>query len=198
VTTEADVARGVGEAGEVRKAGEVREARGVDRDGEVDGAGGLALTRVEVEDFLYLEARLADESDYDGWEALWTDDAIYWVPAGRADSDPESEVSVIFDNRSRIATRLNQLRTGKRYAQSPASNLRRLISNVEILGRAENGDTEVGANFMLLESRARGVQLWGGRTTYRLRRADGELRLAYKKVTLVNLDGPLPTLGFLI
>jgi benzoate/toluate 1,2-dioxygenase beta subunit len=198
VTTEADVARGVGEAGEVRKAGEVREARGVDRDGEVDGAGGLALTRVEVEDFLYLEARLADESDYDGWEALWTDDAIYWVPAGRADSDPESEVSVIFDNRSRIATRLNQLRTGKRYAQSPASNLRRLISNVEILGRAENGDTEVGANFMLLESRARGVQLWGGRITYRLRRADGELRLAYKKVTLVNLDGPLPTLGFLI
>ena len=165
-----------------------------------DGAGGdaVALTRVEVEEFLYLEARLADESDYDGWEALWTDDAIYWVPAGRADSDPESEVSVIFDNRSRIATRLNQLRTGKRYAQSPASNLRRLISNVEILGRADNGDTEVGANFMLLESRARGVQLWGGRTTYRLRRADGELRLAYKKVTLVNLDGPLPTLGFLI
>jgi benzoate/toluate 1,2-dioxygenase subunit beta len=51
---------------------------------------------------------------------------------------------------------------------------------------------------MLLESRARGVQLWGGRITYRLRRADGELRLAYKKVTLVNLDGPLPTLGFLI
>jgi len=156
------------------------------------------LTRAEVEDFLFLEARLADESDYDGWEALWTDDAIYWVPAGRADADPQSEVSVIFDNRSRIATRLNQLRTGKRYAQSPASNLRRLISNVEILGRTEAGDTEVGANFLLLESRARGLQLWGGRTTYRLRRVDGALRLAFKKVALVNLDEPLPTLGFLI
>ena len=186
MTTETDVARGVGGAGEVG-------AGGVG-----GGSTGVALTRVEVEEFLYLEARLADESDYDGWESLWTDDAIYWVPAGRADSDPESEVSVIFDNRNRIATRLNQLRTGKRYAQSPASNLRRLISNVEILGRAENGDTEVGANFMLLESRPRGVQLWGGRTTYRLRRADGELRLAFKKVTLVNLDGPLPSLGFLI
>jgi benzoate/toluate 1,2-dioxygenase beta subunit len=167
-------------------------------------AGGVDLTRAEVEGFLYLEARLADESDYDGWEALWTDDGIYWVPAGRADSDPETEVSVIFDNRNRIATRLNQLRTGKRYAQSPASNLRRLISNVEILGPVAhgngngNGDIEVGANFLLLESRARGVQLWGGRTTYRLRRADGELRLAYKKVALVNLDEPLPTLGFLI
>jgi benzoate/toluate 1,2-dioxygenase subunit beta len=156
------------------------------------------LTLVEVERFLYTEARLADESDYDGWEALWTEDAIYWVPAGRPDADPQREVSVIFDNRSRIATRLNQLRTGKRYAQSPASNLRRLISNAEILGRTGNGDTEVGANFLLLESRARGLQLWGGRTTYRLRRTEAGLRLAYKKVTLVNLDEPLPTLGFLI
>ena len=156
------------------------------------------LTQAEVEQFLYLEARLADESDYDGWEKLWTDDAIYWVPAGRADADPGTAVSVIFDNRSRIATRLNQLRTGKRYAQSPVSNLRRLISNVEVLGRAEGGDTEVGANFLLLESRARGLQLWGGRTTYRLRRVDGVPRLAYKKVVLVNLDEPLPTLGFLI
>ena len=24
----------------------------------------------------------ADEHDYDAWEALWTDDALYWVPAG--------------------------------------------------------------------------------------------------------------------
>jgi benzoate/toluate 1,2-dioxygenase subunit beta len=156
------------------------------------------VTGAEVEEFLYREARLADESDYDGWEALWTDDAVYWVPAGQADVDPDQQVSVIFDNRNRIATRLKQLRTGRRYAQSPASNLRRLISNVEILGRAEGGDTEVGANFLLLESRPRGLQLWGGRTTYRVRRVDGALKLAYKKVVLVNLDEPLPTLGFLI
>ncbi len=163
-----------------------------------NGAGGVELTRGEVEEFLFLEARLADESDYDGWEALWTDDAIYWVPAGRADADPGTEVSVIYDNRNRIATRLNQLRTGRRYAQSPASHLRRLISNVEIRGRADNGDTEAWANFLLLESRPRGLQLWGGRTTYRLRRTEAGLRLAYKKVVLVNLDEPLPTLGFLI
>jgi benzoate/toluate 1,2-dioxygenase subunit beta len=182
VTAEADVTRGAsGSAG-------TREA----------GAGGVELTRGEVEEFLYREARLADESDYDGWEALWTDDAIYWVPAGQADADPRDQVSVIFDNRSRIATRLNQLRTGKRYAQSPASHLRRLISNVEVLGRTEAGDTEVGANFLLLESRPRGLQLWGGRTIYRVRRVEGALRLAYKKVVLVNLDEPLPTLGFLI
>ena len=34
-----------------------------------------------VEAFLYTEARLADEARYAEWEALWEDDAIYWVPA---------------------------------------------------------------------------------------------------------------------
>jgi benzoate/toluate 1,2-dioxygenase subunit beta len=157
--------------------------------------------RWDVEQFLYREARYADEADYDAWEALWTDDALYWVPVAGTD-DPSQTMSVIYDNRSRIATRLKQVRTGKRYAQAPPSNLRRLVSNIEFLGgRANPGggvDLEVGANFLVLESRARGTHLWGGRTTYRLRRHDGELRLAYKKVVLVDNGQPIPTLGFLI
>jgi 3-phenylpropionate/cinnamic acid dioxygenase small subunit len=155
----------------------------------------LALRDIEA--FLYLEARLADESDYDAWEALWTDDALYWVPAGEDASDPMTRMQVVYDNRNRIATRIAQLKTGKRYAQSPPSRMRRLISNVEILG-SENGDTVVGANFVLVEGRERGDVLWAGRTDYRLRRVDGVVRLTYKKVTLVNRAGALPTLGFLI
>jgi benzoate/toluate 1,2-dioxygenase subunit beta len=155
-----------------------------------------------VEQFLYREARLADENDYDGWEALWTDDAIYWVPAGGADIDPVTEVSVIYDNRSRIATRMKQVKTGKRYAQAPPSSLRRLISNVELLGGrpglSGGTDLEVGANFLAFESRARGNVLWGGRTTYRLRRTDDGIRLVYKKVVLVDNDRPISTLGFLV
>ena len=156
----------------------------------------------EVEQFLYREARLADESDYDSWEALWTDDALYWVPAGNESADPMEQMSVIYDNRNRISTRLKQLRTGRRYAQAPQSNLRRLISNVELLGAravpAGGADLEVGANFLVLESRARGNHLWGGRVTYRLRRVDGALRMSYKKVALVDNDKPIPTMGFLI
>lgn len=157
-----------------------------------------ALDRQAVEEFLYAEARLADENDYDAWEVLWTDDALYWVPADSADSDPLTSVSVIYDNRRRISTRLKQLRTGKRYAQSPPSRMRRMISNVEIIGVTDTGDTEVGANFLLLDARARGTHLWGGRVTYRLREADSGLRMSYKKVVLVDLDQPVPTLGFIL
>ncbi len=156
----------------------------------------------EVAQFLFKEARLADESQYDDWEALWTDDALYWVPVGGADIDPVSHVSVIYDNRNRISTRMKQVKTGKRYAQAPPSDLRRIVGNIELLGGRANGsggiDLEVGANFLAYEARARGNQLWGGRVTYRLRKVDGEIRLAYKKVVLVDNDQPIPTLGFLV
>ncbi|MEV4380688.1 aromatic-ring-hydroxylating dioxygenase subunit beta [Streptosporangium sp. NPDC049644] len=151
----------------------------------------------EIERFLYREARLADEHDYDGWEALWTDDALYWVPAGGPDTDPRSQMSVIYDNRSRIRTRISQLKTGKRYSQSPPSNMRRLISNVEVVG-VEGTDTVAEANFVLVESRERGTTLWSGRVTYRLRRVEDDIRLAYKKVVLVNSAEALSTLAFLI
>jgi 3-phenylpropionate/cinnamic acid dioxygenase small subunit len=36
--------------------------------------------RQAVIDFLHEEARLADEGRYAEWLALWTDDAVYWVP----------------------------------------------------------------------------------------------------------------------
>jgi benzoate/toluate 1,2-dioxygenase beta subunit len=62
----------------------------------------------EVEQFVYLEARLADELRYDEWESLWTDDAVYWVPSGADDIDPNTQMSIIFDNRSRIGTRIRQ------------------------------------------------------------------------------------------
>jgi benzoate/toluate 1,2-dioxygenase beta subunit len=156
-----------------------------------------------IEQFIYAEARFADEHDYDSWEALWTDDALYWVPAGGdlpdpdAGRDPGEQMSVIYDNRRRIATRLAQLRTGRRYAQTPPSGLRRVISNIEVLDRDQD-EVVAAANFILAESRERGTEIWAGRVTYRLRLVDDQLRLAAKTVLLVNRDRPLPTLAFLI
>ena len=151
----------------------------------------------DVEQFVYREARLQDELRYDEWEALWTDDAEYWVPANADDIDPTRQVSIIFDNRSRIATRIKQLHTGKRHSQNPPSRLRRLISNVELLG-GNDDDVMVGANFLVYESRERGVTLWAGRSEYRLRRTEEGWRMARKKVMLVDNDRPLHTLAFLI
>ena len=55
-----------------------------------------------------------------------------------------------------------------------------------------------GETLRQAQGRPWGTRLWGGRTTYRFRRDDIGLRLAYKKVVLVDNDQPLPTLGFVI
>jgi len=159
-------------------------------------------TRREIEEFLFHEARLADESRYEEWEALVTDDVHYWVPAGSGDYDPASRLSYINDNRSRLATRIRQLKTGARHSQTPPSAMRRLVSNIEVLSADETkGEYEVASNFVLheLARQATGdVRLWVGRATHRLRRVDRELRIAAKRVDLINASGPLPNLTFLI
>jgi len=159
-------------------------------------------TRREIEAFLFFEARLADESRYDEWETLVTDDVHYWVPAEPSDYDPATRLSYVNDNRSRLATRIRQLKTGLRHAQIPPSLMRRLISNVEIFPVEGRGDEyRVESNFVLYElaRQATGdLRLWTGRTTHRLRRVDGRLRIAAKRIDLVNASGPIPNLTFLI
>jgi 3-phenylpropionate/cinnamic acid dioxygenase small subunit len=131
--------------------------------------------RREIEAFLYLEARLADESRYDEWEALLTDDMHYWVPKGPADHDPSTRIAYINDNRSRI------------------------IEVLEADDRA--GEYRVAANFVLYEVVAQttgDVRIWPGRATWRLRRVAGHLRMAQKIVELVTSQLPQPNLAFIL
>lgn len=151
----------------------------------------------DVEQFLYREARLCDEHRFAEWEALWTADGEYWVPANGDGTDPTRQMSVLFDNRSRIATRIRQLESGKRHAQSPPSRLARLVGNVEVR-RDDGTDIAVASVFSVHESRLRGVTVWAGRAEHVLRRTPDGLRMAAKTVRLVDNDRPIPTLAFLI
>ncbi|MEM6462036.1 MAG: aromatic-ring-hydroxylating dioxygenase subunit beta [Pseudomonadota bacterium] len=150
-----------------------------------------------VEQFLYYEARLQDTHAYDEWEALWTDDAIYWVPANGHDIDPETKMSVIYDNRSRIKIRVEQLKTGRRHTQTPPSALARIISNIELIERRDE-EVEIRANALIYEDNLRGETLWAARNEYRLRIVDGAFKLVRKKVGLVNNHKPIYTLSFLV
>ena len=154
-----------------------------------------------VAEFLYREARLADEACYAEWLALWTEDAIYWVPATTdSDADPETRLSHIYDNRARLETRIKLLQTGHRYSQEPASLMRRIISNIEVEEEMEGGFV-AGSNFILAELSVQAkseMHWWVGRATHHLRRVDGLLRMSQKKVVLINAAEPLPNMSFLI
>ncbi len=111
----------------------------------------MAWNREQIEAFLYREARLIDEHRYDQWLSLWTDEALYWVPCNEDDTDPERQVSIIYDDRGRLGERVARLKSGAAWAQEPKSRMR-----------------------------------------------NGDFKIAYKKVMLVNNDEEIPALVFLI
>jgi benzoate/toluate 1,2-dioxygenase beta subunit len=157
----------------------------------------MAVDRQQVEQFIYHEADLMDEHRYDEWLALWTDDALYWVPSGRDDIDPKREISLIYDDRVRLQVRITRLKSGFAHAQEPKSRMRRVVSNI-VTQEAENGDIVVFSNFLLTELRRGKQDTFAGRTIHKLRPDNGGFRLASKKVLLVNNDEHIDNLTFLI
>jgi len=157
----------------------------------------MAFEREQVERFIYDEAQLMDEHRYDEWLALWTDDALYWVPSGRDDIDPKREISLIYDDRVRLQVRIARLKSGFAHAQEPKSRMRRVVSNI-VIEEVENGEILVQSNFLLVELRRGKQDLFAGRTMHRLRLHDGSFKLVSKKVLLVNNDEYIDNLTFLI
>jgi 3-phenylpropionate/cinnamic acid dioxygenase small subunit len=145
--------------------------------------------------FIFDEARLADEARYSEWEALWDDDAEYWVPM-HPDHDPGTHVSYIYDNRRRLRSRIAQLNSGARHSQTPPSVMRRLVSNLEVVD-SDDDTTTVASNFALYEYRY-GLTVWAGRYLHRIRTGGDQPRLVSKTVHLVNAGGAIPTMAFLI
>jgi 3-phenylpropionate/cinnamic acid dioxygenase small subunit len=150
-----------------------------------------------VERFLYREARLVDEHYYEEWLSLWSDDGIYWIPCRHEDADPSRQVSLIYDNRAKLGDRIARFKSRAVLAQDPPSRMRRLISNIEIERDSEN-ELRVESNFILVEARAGQQQVWCGRSFHTLRESSDALRIARKKVLLVNSEQEMPNLQFLI
>lgn len=159
--------------------------------------------RLAAEDFLHREARLLDTHSYADWEAMWTDDGVYWVPVGNADYDPKTRVSLIYEERPALSRRVKRLCGDSAYAQIPRSSMVRIVSNVEVDGSAngngsENGTVDVHSTFVLHSSRRDIQDVFAGRVHHVLRTVEGSWRIARRTVVLIDGDEPVPNLSFII
>jgi 3-phenylpropionate/cinnamic acid dioxygenase small subunit len=152
----------------------------------------------EVEEFVFHEAELADTHQFDAWYDLWTQDALYWVPANEDEFDPQRHISIIYEDLEKIEMRLFRLKGKRAHAQQPKSRLARVISNIRIQVADKPGEIVATANFVLGDVRLNRQEIWMGRVRYVLRRADGRLKMAQKKVMLLANDMPVGNLTFII
>lgn len=160
-------------------------------------------TREELQDLLFEEADRLDTGALDEWLDLFTEDARYWVPMGV--EDPGREPSLILDDRHRMEERVFRLMDTPAYAQMPASRTQHDVTNVRV-DRVEGDEVVVTCNVTVHEVRIGDPSQVGlgqprsfpGRCEYRVRRVDGQLRIASKTVRLLNRELPQYNLTFMI
>jgi 3-phenylpropionate/cinnamic acid dioxygenase small subunit len=150
------------------------------------------LLQYEVEQLYFREAALLDERRFDEWLALLTSDVHYWMPIRRtvtiANADREftrpGDMAFFDDDKRLLEARVRKLGSGYSWSEDPPSRTRHLIHNVRVLEEAGE-ELVVESNFHLYRTRLDSEEdSWIGRRRDRLRRVDGELRIARRHIFL--------------
>jgi 3-phenylpropionate/cinnamic acid dioxygenase small subunit len=151
-----------------------------------------ALGAAECEQFLIHEARLLDEARFDEWLSLFTADAWYWVPSQPNQDNPRDTISLIYDDRRLLETRVRRLASPRIYSQEPRSRTSRMIGNVTIEETAPDRKAcTVRSKCQVLEYRREAQRLFGSTCWHRLVLDGASIKIAWKRVDLVNCDAPL-------
>lgn len=183
---------------------EMLPTTGESANGAVEPGAGATLvdmaTWFEVQRFFTEEARLLDHRAFEEWLALFTEDVRYWVPARkvrmissrRGDREIDLELSAdgepcILDERlPQLQLRVFRMQTGRLlWSENPPGRVRHLITNVEASYTDDPDELSVRSNFLVPHARfdEKGTQYHGERQDI-LRRVDGSLRIASRKVVL--------------
>lgn len=153
----------------------------------------VLATYFALSQFLYREAALLDERDWDAWQALYAADARYWVPAARGQSDGVDHVSLVNDNAILRQIRVQRLKNGDAASLQSGPATSHLVSNIVVLESDDlRGHYTVKSRFVVTQFADWGISNFYGDYTHELvRGATGDFKIALKRVDLVNASGPL-------
>ena len=150
----------------------------------------MSLTYQQVVDFLYREARLLDDRQWDEWLTCYAPEAVFWMPAWDDDDqlieDPQREISLIFyPSRDGLEDRIFRIKTERSGASMPEPRTTHNVSNVEVTGERD-GMIDVRFNWQTLSHRYEETLSYFGTSFYTID-ATGEVPLIIaKKVVLKN------------
>ncbi len=146
----------------------------------------------EIERFLIHEARLLDEARFEEWLGLFTADAWYWVPSEPDQKSPFDTISLMYDDRRLLETRVRRLMSTQPHAQAPASRTSRIIANATIEEAAADAQScVVRSKLLMTEFRLDSQRMFAGTFLHRLVRSGDGFKIAWKRVDLINSDGVL-------
>ena len=149
----------------------------------------------DAANFLFMEARLLDERRFEEWRDLFTDDGYYWVPARPDQLNPLDEVSIFYDDKELMETRIQRLRHPRIHAQIPHTRTAHLVTNVVRESEVPpEVDVLLSSKILVVTYRQDQQDVYAGDCLHALRQEDDQWRIAWKKVMLINCDALLKSL----
>jgi benzoate/toluate 1,2-dioxygenase beta subunit len=149
------------------------------------------LSIEDVRQFLFQEARLLDDKEWDAWLSCYAPDAEFWMPSWDDDetltTDPQTEISLIYyAHRGGLEDRVFRIKTDRSSATSlPEPRTSHNISNVEVLEQTA-GVCKVRFNWLTCSFRYKTVDSYFGTSFYTLDTAGARPLIRNKKVILKN------------
>jgi 3-phenylpropionate/cinnamic acid dioxygenase small subunit len=156
-------------------------------------------TRQDLIDFVVKEARLLDDKRYEEWNALFTDDAFYWVPLVPDQEDGVNHTSHLYEDKLLRDLRIERLKSARAFSQQPPSRSHHLLQTptVEVFDEQANHYV-VRSEFHYTESQRDEVQFYVGTCFHHLTLHGGVLKMKLKRVNLLNCDAALPAVQLFI
>lgn len=150
-------------------------------------------------DFVVHEARLLDERRFEEWNALFTDDGMYWVPLTPGQPDGTHHTSHLYEDKLLRTLRIERLKSPRAYAQQPPSRAHHLLqAPVVEPGDAASRRFVLRTPFHYTESQGDEIQFFVGTAWHHLVVQNSALRMALKRVDLLNSDAALPAVQLFI
>ncbi len=140
-------------------------------------------------DFIYAEVRMLDEGRYNDWLDLWLPDGHYWMPLDYKQTDPHHVTSLLYEDMFMLKLRVERLNGARTFSQKPKSRCHHVIQRPFV----DKMDNETGCYVTntamhYVETRLDEQFLLALTATHELKLLDGALRIANKRVELLNSD----------
>ena len=157
----------------------------------------LLLTQ-EIAQFLYTEAEILDERQYDEWLDLLADDIRYWMPMRRnvkyGDTTREftretDDINWFDEGKDTLTRRVRQIQTGIHWAEEPRSRITHMVSNVQLLTATSDAvvacEFAVKSRFLIYRNRVETeTDVLVGKREDTLRRTGDGWLIARRKIIL--------------
>lgn len=145
------------------------------------------FTRSEAEDFLFMQAEYLDTRNFEEWLSLFTIDSQYWIPARPIDTDPDQEISFLFDDFPMMVARSERLLAAGTAGQQPITRSSHIIGNVRV--ELVDGETIIHSRFHVTQFRRDILKYYSGKFTHHLIQTKDGVRIRMQRVDLIDCDG---------